>query len=226
MFLGIESSTNVASIALVDEEKIIGEITYNVAKSHSGELLTMVDSLLQVGGIELNELEGISVGIGPGSFTGLRIGISLGVSLSYGSGVPIVGVSSLEGLSYNGKGYGTMCASLIYGRKSEAYALVKKGEEVVVEEGTYKLEELFKKLPREDIILLGDGLLYREIFTEAGFQVRSINERAALASGSSIAYLGMRKYRDKGGDDPYEIHPNYLRKPEAEINLEKSRTDK
>lgn len=226
MFLGIESSTNVASIALVDEKKVIGEITYNVAKSHSGELLTMVDSVLQIGGIKLKELTGISVGVGPGSFTGLRIGISLGVSLSYGSGVPIVGVSSLEGLSYNGKGYGAMCASLIYGRKNEAYALVKKGEEILVEEGTYQLEALFDKLPKEDIILLGDGHLYQKAFANAGFQVLSVNERATLASGSSIAYLGMKKYKEQGEDDPFEIHPNYLRKAEAEINLEKSRNKK
>ena len=93
MWLGIETSSLVSSVALMDEHNLIGELTIQAGLTHSEQLVPHIDMLLRASQVERNELKGIVVSIGPGSFTGLRIGCAVANTLADGLGMPIVGSS-------------------------------------------------------------------------------------------------------------------------------------
>ena len=101
MILGIDTSTIVSSVALIDNNKVLAELNVQHKLTHSEMLMPNIDTLLKLGSVNKCDLTAIAVSIGPGSFTGLRIGLATAKALAYALKIPIVGVSSLEALSYN-----------------------------------------------------------------------------------------------------------------------------
>ena len=222
VFLGIESSTDAASVALVNEDCVIGEITYTIKKSHSTQLMPMVIQLLEVSGYTLKTIDGIGVSMGPGSFTGLRIGMTLANMLSYANGLPIVGISSLKAIAYNGKGLAEYVCPLIYSRKEEVYgALYNRNLEPLMDEQIMSIEGFIKKLPKEPILLLGDGFTkYGSFFKEKGVPLVNCNPEIEIPKGSSVAYLAMESFKEGKVENPFNLKPDYFRPSEAEIPWE------
>lgn len=218
IFLGIESSSDIASVAIVDEDKVLGVHTINRGRNHSVLLAPMVEALLKDTGLSLRDLDGIGVDVGPGSFTGIRIGIALGTALAYGANLPCLGVSSLAALQYAGEKIpGVVVLPLIPARKAEAYGVTQGVE------GILDVQELVEVLDSQaKYMLMGEGLeAYRELFRAKGLQLLEMDGDFHLQSGVHIARLGLKIFR-RGGVVPGEIlRPNYLRKPEAEMNLER-----
>src|SRR3712207_4927086 len=99
--LSIDSSTSSASCAILEDNKLLGEITLNDKKQHSVILMPLIDSLLKDLKLTINDIDAFAVSSGPGSFTGLRIGIATVKGLADGTGKPFVGISSLDGLAFN-----------------------------------------------------------------------------------------------------------------------------
>ena len=99
--LGIETATSVCAAAIVDDGDVLTEQWIEAQHSHSEKLITLIDKCLQTVNCELKSLAGIAVSIGPGSFTGLRIGLSVAKGLSYASGVPLVSIPTLKALAWN-----------------------------------------------------------------------------------------------------------------------------
>lgn len=224
IFLGIESSTEVASVALVSEEKILGEITYQLKKTHSVELLPMVDNLLRVAKLTLKDLAGIGVGIGPGSFTGLRIGIALASSLAYGSDLPVVGVDSFKSLAYNCQGLDSYVCPVIYNKKTELYGALYRGGEIIVPGASFKTvsfgEELLKKVGSQEILLLGDGpIFYQDALKDQGVNIKELNKALTIPKGSSVALLALEDYLENGGSSHTKLVPNYMKLTQAEEEL-------
>ena len=102
--LSIDSSTKAASVAVIDGNKISAEYFLNTGFTHSETLMPMIESALKHSASKLSELDLIAVTVGPGSFTGVRIGVASAKGLSFTSNIPVVGVSALEALAYNLKG--------------------------------------------------------------------------------------------------------------------------
>ena len=222
VFLGIESSTDAASVALVSEDSVIGEITYTIKKSHSTQLMPMVIQLLEVSGYTLKTIDGIGVSKGPGSFTGLRIGMTLASMLSYANNIPIIGVSSLEGIAYNGKGLADYICPLIYSRKEEVYgALYNRKLEPLMDEQVMSIEGFINDLPKEPILLLGDGFTkYASFFKDIKVPLVCCNSEIGIPKGSSVAYLAMDSFKKGQVDNPFHLKPDYFRPSEAEIQWE------
>ena len=99
--LGIDSSAKSASAAITENGKIISSVYTNTGLTHSQTLMPMVDEVLKASGSELNEIGLIAVNNGPGSFTGIRIGVAAAKGMSDASGIPCVGISTLESMAYN-----------------------------------------------------------------------------------------------------------------------------
>ena len=99
--LGIESATETASCAVLSEEKLLGEYSQNIGRTHSENLMTLIDNLIIDTEISLRDLSGIAITKGPGSYTGLRIGIAIAKSMSQSLNLPILSISTLESLAYN-----------------------------------------------------------------------------------------------------------------------------
>jgi len=99
--LGIDTSSNAASIAIMDDTKLIAEYTINTKKTHSQKLMPMIKEMFNECDMKIDDIDLIGVCVGPGSFTGLRIGMATAKAISHVKNIPIVGVNSLESLAYN-----------------------------------------------------------------------------------------------------------------------------
>lgn len=119
--LAVDTATKSCSVALTEDDAVLAETTTHSGQTHSRHLLNIVDAVIARAGLTLNQIDGFAVSIGPGSFTGLRIGISTVKGLAYGRGRPVVGVSSLEALSRQCPQTPQQICAMIDARKQEVY---------------------------------------------------------------------------------------------------------
>lgn len=224
--LGIETSTYSGSVAIVDDDRVLGEVFFNNGPLHSERLLPAIEWLLGGIGVDKKEIEGIVVSVGPGSFTALRIGIATAKGLAFSLGVPIVGVSSLEilasGLPFTPF---TIC-SIIDARKGEVFAaffgyssgrLERIGNEMLIPPA------VLIEMIREKTVFIGDGaILYMDLLKSA------LGELALFCPlsfnfprASNCALLGIQKLREGFQDDLLALVPRYLRGADAEILKER-----
>jgi tRNA threonylcarbamoyladenosine biosynthesis protein TsaB len=223
--LGIEAATPVASVAVVTEGKIISERMVNNRRTHSVNLLPMVRDTLLDAGIDKRELSGIAVSIGPGSFTGLRIGMSTARTLAQVLKLPVAGVPTLDALVYPLEGYAGIVCPLLNARKSEVYTAVYKNDKTgqsclrpAFATGVEQLSELLLSY-NEQVTFLGDGVgEYRDLLQNLmGSKARFAPECVSFPRGAAVAELGLIMLKSGAGQDPMTLLPHYVRQSEAEI---------
>jgi len=228
--LGIETTGAFASVALLHDDKIIGYISGNDRFSHLQNLIPQVEAVIKDSKLSLDDLDAIAVSRGPGSFTGIRIGVSTARALSQILDIPCVPVPSLEALAMRGaehaKGHPLLICPMLDARRSQVYAggyvLRSEGEEEVIPAGPYMLEEFLSKAAEHpQILLLGDAIdKYEEKIIEirpegVEFAAKSIRYQDAAFT----ARLGAAIFHEKGGLSYNEIEPDYMRMAEAERKL-------
>jgi tRNA threonylcarbamoyladenosine biosynthesis protein TsaB len=221
--LAVDTTTPSGSVALVEDDRIRGEIGLETVSTHSSRLLPSIDFLLQAEGLDLKDLDGFAVSPGPGSFTGLRIGLSTIKSFAFASGKPAALVSSLLALAWKhgDRGVRLVCP-MLDAKKGEIYAaLFETGEgsrvRPIVPPGAYAPEDFLKRLPvRRNILFAGSGveLCRRRIQSLLG-------EKGAFSSRSTflaaeVGRLGLDILRSGGGVDSSAIEPLYYRRSQAE----------
>lgn len=224
--LGVDSSSHVASVAVWENGLITGEYTINHPKTHSQKLMPMLEAMFKELDLKVSELDAIAITAGPGSFTGVRIGVSTVKALAQPHNTPIVGVSSLEAVAYGFAGYeGTICV-MMDARKNEVYAGVyqwKEGTIVsVYEETALSPDELLEKLQNVSgkIMLAGDGLpKYGEMFREKLGERLQIAPASASRQRASLVIEAALNHLDEVTDYS-KVEIEYLRKSEAETTYE------
>ncbi|MFA7467395.1 MAG: tRNA (adenosine(37)-N6)-threonylcarbamoyltransferase complex dimerization subunit type 1 TsaB [Desulfotomaculaceae bacterium] len=223
--LGIEASTPVAAAAVATEGKILAERMINNKRTHSVNLLPMVRDVLADAGIDKNQLDGIAVCTGPGSFTGLRIGMSTAKSLAQVLNLPIAGIPTLESLAYPLSGQAGLICPVLNARKNELYSALYRSSGIKLvpllpafAAGVKELASILENYD-EHIIFLGDGLgEYRTELAELlGDQARFAPDCAVFPRGAAVAELGLRLIKSGAGSDPLALLPHYIRESEAEI---------
>ncbi len=232
LILGLDTTTLSCSVALLQDDRLLAEMTTSIKKTHSERLMPMLDALLTEAGLEREELQAVAAAAGPGSFTGLRIGVSTARALAQGLGIPAVPVCTLEALAEAACSPGALICPILDARRSQVYsALYRRSPEepyplqTLFEPRAVALNKLVEILRsyKEPVVFLGEGLhscapALREalpgqaVITPAPFRVC----RAAL-----VAYRA-RLILQNNPDVPYEkLLPIYLRRPEAERLAEK-----
>lgn len=222
--LAIDSSGLVATVALLDGDILVGEYTIHNKKTHSQTLLPMIDAMLAMAEVSIDEVEGIAVAEGPGSFTGLRIGASTAKGLAQGIGVPIVPVPTLEGLAYNLAGADALVCPMMDARRNQAYYGIYDVRGAVpralVPQAAAPVEEVAQQVNSlgRPVIFIGDGVpVFREYLESAvtvDFDYGADSVRYQRAS--SVASLG-RIYLEQGKAVPAAVFaPVYLRMSQAE----------
>lgn len=232
LILAIDSATPSAGVALVDENKVLYEELANYKKTHSETLMPMVERALKACECSINDISAIAVTVGPGSFTGLRIGMGTVKGLSLASGKPIVAVSTLETIAFNVHRVPAMVGVLLDARKQEVYTSLYdvSGEApaALCEEYALtpeKFVELALKAAEEhnysQIILLGNGYYpYEDYFKEAlGEMLVPVPSHFMLPRASALGNLAIAKTRNKEFADAFSLRPVYLRLSEAEYRL-------
>ena len=212
--LSISTSSNIASVAITEDEKTILELNINNIKTHSETLIPLIQELFNKTNLNLSQIDLIACDVGPGSFTGIRIGISSVKAMAETLNIPITSVSSLEGLAYNvdTTSYDTIC-TLIDARNGQVYAGIfdKKYnllEKYIADDINIVMESLKKY---KNIVYVGDGaLVHQKLLNIKKFEYE--NEIHA----KNIAKCGYNKFKNKAIENADTITPLYLRKSQAE----------
>jgi tRNA threonylcarbamoyladenosine biosynthesis protein TsaB len=230
--LGIETATASQSVALLDDQQVLAEAAWSGAGSRGGKLLPMIDSVLRKAGVAPSAIEAIAVSVGPGSFTGLRVGLATAKGMILGTQALLIGVSTLEALA---AGYGLHKATvgvLLDAGRGEIYTglyqytgaeLRHLCPEAVLSPEAIALQAL--ALMAGEIHLIGDGVArYRERL-EVAFQGRArVTDEGckAVPTAALVARLAFGQLHRAGGTSrDREVVPVYLRRAEAETNWEK-----
>lgn len=227
--LAFDTSAKVTSVAAGDESSLFGEMNANAKITHSQSLMPMAKSLLDCLGMSFSDIGCFAVSAGPGSFTGLRIGIGAVKGLAFGSGCPCIGVSTLDGLSHNLPGAdGIICAAMD-ARCNQVYAaLFESGPALLrrrTEDMALTLDELQNLLQKEkkNIFLVGDGAeLCYNYFTKKLTHVYLSPEASRYQRASGVLAAAREKWSGGETVSAAELSPIYLRLPQAErVRLKK-----
>jgi len=224
--LGIEAATPVAGVAVVYKDKLLAERFVNNRKTHSVNLLPMIKAVIEEAGIKPSDIEGVAVSAGPGSFTGLRIGMSTAKTLAQVWGVPVVGVSTLDALAHPLTGLASLVCPVLNARKNEVYTAVYDSVDGILKNNTGpralspgELADLLGQWSPRPVTFLGDGVPeYRDSLLELlGKRALFAQGPAALPRGSTVADLGRIMFERGQGMDPLALLPDYVRLSEAEV---------
>jgi tRNA threonylcarbamoyladenosine biosynthesis protein TsaB len=226
LILGIDTSTTTGGVALVSEERLIANYQLDVTVTHSARLFPAIDAMLRDAQLTLNNLNGIAVAIGPGSFTGLRIGVAAAKSLAFLNKIPLIGISTLEALAYPLSPTNLLICPILDALRGEVYAAGFQADhgrlERIFEDRIISIPELLALL-QPPCLFTGNGITkhQQEIQNKFGKEAvfAPLNLRVVLPS--SIAGLGLQQLAAGILDDPLKLEPRYLRRPEAEVIWEK-----
>ena len=226
--LAIDSSGMVASVAVLTEDKLIGEYTINNKKTHSQTLLPMIDEMMQMIGQDISDIDAIAIAAGPGSFTGLRIGSATAKGLALALNKPIISVPTMEAIASNVYGTEQLLCPIMDARNQQVftgmYRYVDGKLTTVIEQTVLPVEELCNKINelKQDIMFLGDGVSVYETYLEEHVTVKKTYAPAHLINqrASAVGMCGFRLYQE-GKVDTADSHvPEYLRLSQAEREMQ------
>lgn len=255
--LGIDTHSSLGGAAIISNAGILGQILLNVEGAHSEHLPEAIRRLVQtVPAVEnptpsaklkarsilqppergdmpshtAPPIDGIAVARGPGSFTGLRIGVTTAKALAYAWNLPVVGVSTLEALAYQLHHVAPVQAAMLNARRNRVFGAVYRLESeapVVVQPDVYPLDDFLAKaqaaLGADDTIVVGGDavqLFEAEIAAAWGERWARVSPLWTRLHSVSVALLGARMLAEGKRDDPFTLTPDYLRKTEAERTWE------
>ncbi len=231
--LGIECTAAPVSCALLEDGKIKAEFFLNLKTTHSQTLLPMVESVLKMCGLKMNDIDAIAVTAGPGSFTGVRIGISAVKGLCFAEKKPCVPVSVLRAMAYNLISQDCIiCASMdarcnqvynaIFEIKNGGITRLCEDRAVMIDEVFDDLVKIHEKDPEKTIFAVGDGAeLFYKTTKDKGVPIKLPPEHLKFQRASSVAIAGWEKALMGETVDPDALLPLYLRLPQAERELQK-----
>ncbi len=229
--LGIETSTKTGSVAVVSEEGVIAQYSLNIEITHSERLMATVDRVLKDTGLAIADMRGFSVSAGPGSFTGLRIGISTVKGLALATDKPIAAVQTLQALAWNLPVAAHPVCPLLDARKNEVYTAVYRydGAALVLlrPETAMPVATLADEIIGKTIFTGEGSLIYRREI-EALFGARALFAplAATLPSAAAVAEIGLAMIKGGCQTNPDALIPTYIRRPEAEVAWEKRQTSR
>lgn len=230
--LAIDSATPVAGAALLEDQRLLAEELANVGLTHSETLMPMVDRILLSAGIEAAQLDAVAVTIGPGSFTGLRIGLAAAKGLSLATGKPLIGLSTLEVLAHNIEHSDLLVAALLDARKNEVYGACfdccgavpqRVGEESAFSPQDFcqHIETCMARSGKSGLLLVGDGFYaHRDCFEQHWRDKLTVpSDYKMLPRAAALGDLAYRRALEQQFSDSMTLRPVYLRLSEAQHKL-------
>ena len=224
LVLGIETSTPHTTVAVGTEQGILASALVSRASSHNEVVVPAVRQMLEWNQIELSSVAGIAVGLGPGLFTGMRVGIATARSLAHVLSVPIVGLASLDVLAFSVRYCRRLICAAVDGRRKEVFSAfyrpVPGGVTRVTDFEVMGADRLAADLEAlaEDTLLVGDGaLVYRRTLEEAGGHLEFASPAHAFPLATALVELAVPRFHREESDRLYDLRPIYVRRSDAEI---------
>lgn len=223
LVLAIDTATKIGSVALYDDKiGVIGEINLYVKVNHSNVIMDAVDSLFKLSGLNIKDVDRIAVTIGPGSFTGIRIGTAIAKGLAYSLKKPIVGVNELDVLAHMGENREDIIVPLIDARKERVYfSKYRYVDSILLREEEYKdgeLRDVLEDLKGKKVTFIGDGAIVNEkLINEILEKDYNIYSKAnSIPRAGVAAQISLHLPED----NLYTLEPLYVNKSQAEREKE------
>lgn len=218
--LAIDTASTTGSVAVVDNEMLLAEITVARRETHSRRLMNMIDGALNMAGLTMERIEGLAFTKGPGSFTGLRIGLSIIKALALAAEKPVAGVSSLEVLALQAPDISRQICPIMDARNNELYCAryrLKDGRLIPIAAERVLPPEACVSDITEPCLLIGDGAhRYRSFFeSRIGESARFAAISDGIPRASTVARLGLSRFQESRTDCVQTVVPVYLRKSYA-----------
>jgi tRNA threonylcarbamoyladenosine biosynthesis protein TsaB len=221
--LAVDTATHSCSVAIVDYKYLLAELTVCSGQTHSKRLMKTIRTVMDMSGVKLSALDGFAVSSGPGSFTGLRIGISTVKGLAAATGKRLVGISNLDSLAIQSALPALLICPLLDARKGEVYysryrlknGILKK----VVKEQVASPSEAIGDID-EACLFAGDGALLHKkaIFGRLGPFARFVPHSQNIIRASTLADLSLDRFIKGDSDNLDSFAPHYIRRSDAELN--------
>jgi len=227
VILALETATMCGSVALVAENRCVAEFSLQTGETHSRRLLAAVDWLMREAAVEWPDIDAVAVSLGPGSFTGLRIGLATAKGLAMAADTKIIGVGTLDGLAAQCSAADILICPVLDARKKEVYCgfyrCDKHGMPRLQGECQVISPEALCERINEPVLLLGDGVeVYGPLFQErlAGL-LREVPPGIYFPRAANIGLLASGKWLAGDFVAPATVEPIYIRASEAELHLKK-----
>lgn len=222
IILSIDTATNVYSIALAEDETVVAEIGGDAGPATSAKIPGQIEALLKAAQLDISAVDAYAVTVGPGAFTGVRVGIALVKGLAYSTGKPVIPLSSLELLALNAKNSEIPVCPMFDARKSEIYTALfgfNGGMNLILPETAIAPADFLAQLAGTTLFI-GDGAVrYRELIVEIlGSRALFAEEHRHHPQASAGAALALSRFKASQTVSHAELSPRYLRLPEAELN--------
>lgn len=222
MILAFETSAKTASVAIVRDGMLLGEYYQNSGQTHSRTVMKMAQDLMANCDLGVQDMDAVACAAGPGSFTGIRIGMAAAKGLAWGREIPLIGISTLEAMAKNvAVSDGVYCAAMDARREQVYTALFESKSGVfsrLTEDGAISIEELGKMLEKieNDKFIVGDGaaLCYNTLGDNRGLIL--LPEHLRMQRAASVAILAYEQLMRGDVRHAQEVVPNYLRLSQAE----------
>ena len=224
LILGIETATEQVSVAIGGHEGVLGLYEVCRGRRHAELLTPAIEMLCRTADIELGEISVIAVDVGPGLFTGMRVGLATGKALAQALRVPMIGMSSLDLLAFTLRHSVRTVVAVIDARKGELfyafYRTVPGGVQRVVEPRCGSVEDLIGDVMArgDDVVLVGDGALRYRDELEPDLRCGFAEQFLSRPSAAPLVQLAHARALREEWVNPWEIQPMYLRNPDAQIN--------
>jgi tRNA threonylcarbamoyladenosine biosynthesis protein TsaB len=221
--VGIDTATPQVSVAIGTESAILGRIQI-AGKARQESVTPALEQLLAWTGTDLEHVGGFAVGIGPGLFTGLRVGVETAKTLAQVTGAPLIAVPSIDAVAYAVRHTDRTIAAVIDGRRKEVFAALYRP----VPGGVVRLSDPAVQRPEAlaadleavpgEVLAVGDGaILYRDVLRSVGARVEFASPAAAHPDAASLVELAVPRFLREEHDQVFDVVPMYLRKSDAEI---------
>lgn len=224
--LAIETSGRIGSVAIVEEGRVLGEDTFEHGLRHAAEMVPRIDALTRAQGWRPADIREIYVSVGPGSFTGLRIGVTLAKTLAFATGATIAAVASVEVLACNAPEEAREVIVVLDAKREQVFTARRHRDE---SESNWSIAEpahvdslaaMIARSPRP-VYLIGAGIPFHQKYLPSQDEgIIVTGPELWRARAEAVAKIGYRMLRAGQSADPQRLTPLYIRKPEAEEKAE------
>lgn len=220
--LAVDTSTPSCSVGILDAEMLMAEATSEKKQTHSRHLMEMIDSVVHMAGIRINEMDAFAATIGPGSFTGIRIGVSTVQGFAAALSRPVVGVSSLEALAHQTRPGPSLICPLLDARRGEVYAALfqfeKDGLRRIMEDHVSQLEKMLCRIDAPTVFVGKGAQAYEKLIgKKLGAHAMFAGAMPGKIRAETVGRIAVRRIQTRDHENLNQLIPCYIRRSDAEI---------
>ncbi len=227
LIFGIDTCCNAATAAIIDDKKMVAQTVLNQGRTHSQIMMPQIEEMFKIAELDPGEIDAFAAAQGPGSFTGVRIGVATAKALAQATKKPCIAISTLEALAYSSKHFDGIAAPILDARRDQVYNALfdcKRGSMTrMTEDRALALCSLLEELDSldRDVIFMGDGVFVfeDEIKKQLGDRAFFAPKTTVMNLGGAVAELGAEKFKQGDTITYGELVPSYVRLSQAERDL-------